>query len=154
MIKSRYVPWSEEDKQFLIDNWETMTDVEMAKVLGREVKAVKATRYRLHLAHPQRIVTDKEIDFIKVNTGKLTYRQMAKELNRPLPTIYSAAGRIYPKRSKENEKLWGRYTEDEVRFLEVNVKSMSIFELAEILNKTPKSIVSKLLREGLLGVEE
>ena len=153
MNKNRYKPWSEEDKQFIRDNWETMTDVEIAEALGRTRTAIGLMRHRMGLVHSPNKITDEEIEFIKSHVGKITYSQIAKELGRSLPTIYETVRKLFPERYGYGTP-WDRYSVKDSQFLKVNMKSMSIFELAEVLNRSPKSIAAKLLRDGFLDDDE
>ena len=152
MAVNSHEVWSEKDKQFLRDNWETMTDVEIAEALGRTRKAIGLMRHRLKLARPNNYVTDEEKQFIKDNVEKLTIRQIAEELCKPLGTTYKIIERVCPR--KNSEKRWNQYSAKDVMFLEVNWKSMSLYELAEVLGKPPKSIATKLVRDGILDREE
>lgn len=152
MAVNSHEVWSEKDKQFIIDNWKSMTDDELASALGRTRKAIGLTRHRLKLARPNNYVTDEEKRFIKANMGKLTIRQIAEKLGKPLGTTYKIIERVCPR--KNSEKRWNHYNDKDVMFLEVNWKTMSIYELAEVLGKPSKSIATKLVRDGILDREE
>ena len=58
--------WSEEEKQFVIDNWENMSDQELAQSIGRGVKGVADQRRKLGLYYPKNDITYYDVaDFIR-----------------------------------------------------------------------------------------
>lgn len=58
--------WSEEEKQFVRDNWENMSDQELAQTLGRSVKGVADQRRKLGLYYPKNDITYYDVaDFIR-----------------------------------------------------------------------------------------
>ena len=124
MNKNRYKPWSEEDKQFIRDNRETMTDVEIAEALGRTRKAIGLMRHRMGLVHSPNKITDEEIEFIKSHVGKITYSQIAKELGRSLPTIYETVRKLFPERYGYGTP-WDRYSVKAVSYTHLTLPTNS-----------------------------
>ena len=58
--------WSDEEKQFVRDNWKNMSDQELAQTLGRGVKGVADQRRKLGLYYPKNDITYYDVaDFIR-----------------------------------------------------------------------------------------
>lgn len=87
-----------------------------------------------------------EILFIKNNYQKLSAKQIADSLNRPLSSIQDKISTLNLKKEKCSNAKWD---EDEIEFLKNNYESKSYDEMSKYLNRTEKSIKIKAHKLGL-----
>lgn len=55
--------YSEEDRDFIRDNYETMSDSEIAEVFGRTSKGIRDQRYKMGLYYPKKIETYNNLNY-------------------------------------------------------------------------------------------
>lgn len=144
--------WTKEDKDFLRENYGSMTTAELSKVLGRSRRAIVSyaksilkleespINYRV-----SRALTDTEIQFILENYYTLT----AREISNALELSYAKTVSEIYKLRQEGKLGTKQYTEDDINFLKLNYKDLSIFEMAEILGRSYDSVIHKLYSLGL-----
>lgn len=91
MSKKR-VPFTKEEKDFIVENWQSMTDPEMAEKLGRTRGSVKGFRRRNHLIHEKNFFTKNEDQYLIKNYPSTNTEKMAEYLGRSVHSIYARAG--------------------------------------------------------------
>jgi len=110
--KKRMNGWTEEELQFVKENMDKLAYKEIAEVLGRTEAAVKrqvAIMRQLdpNLAkHKKKMVkvtvknawTEEELQFVRENKGKMTYKEMSKILGR---TVFGIKKQIAKMKKKE-----------------------------------------------------
>lgn len=93
--------WTEEELQFVRENMDKLAYKEMAEVLGRTEAAVKRQAAKMRQSDPnlakyrkKTIKTsvpnawkEEELQFVRENKGKMTYKEMSKILGRTVPAI-------------------------------------------------------------------
>lgn len=64
--------WNKADKQFILNNWQIMSDKEMACILGKEVRSVSEKRWNmglLHFHHYNQATYENLMKYIRGNIG-------------------------------------------------------------------------------------
>jgi len=163
--------YSEEDKEFIRQNYLNMTNVQIAKKLNRTVNGILTTARKLGLTgDPQktklghsslkttgsRNFTEKEKKFISDNYLKMTNLQIGKALKRHPGSIQRILRILGLSGNPEKLKVSGnvRYTDQEKEFIRENYFKLTNRQIALLLNRPPESIpyLAKML--GLSGNPE
>lgn len=92
--------------------------------------------------------TQKEIDFIKNNYGKMSRGKISKEINR---TYSSVESKIAELKLKNLERPW---TDEDLKFLEDNYKLLSYQEIGEKINRTKNAVQCKMRKQGWIKPEK
>lgn len=76
--------WTAEEEQYIRDNWERLSDTDMADHLGRTEKSVHNRRCALGLHRRQRPTSwsENEVDFLELHWGSWPSIKIARHLNR------------------------------------------------------------------------
>lgn len=80
----RYKPAEDE---IIRENWQKMTDLEIAQKLNRTRISIQDRRKRLRLVNRRRFWTPEEIDFIKQNFTLITDSDIAREIKRSSKSV-------------------------------------------------------------------
>ena len=133
--------WSKEDEQYLIANYKEKGDFEVGKLLNRTPTAIlkkrrnlKLDRHEFHIMEnkPARYWSDEEVTFLVDNHSKLTFGDIATELDRPLKGIMLKAQRLgllsSNRWSKKEDELLKKYY------------NSSLDQLAFLLDRSKKAI--------------
>lgn len=83
--------WTNEEIEFLKENFATMMHKELGEALNRTEQAVRAKCFELNLYKKEYPWTDKELEYLKTNYKNMTYRQIGKELGRTVDAVRSKA---------------------------------------------------------------
>lgn len=131
--------YSEEEKQFLKNNYLNMTEKELGEKLNRSVNSVSNKKRLMKLVRwGRKVWTEKEEIFLKSNYLNMTNSELAEKLNR---SIHSVEGKkCLMKLVRWSRKLW---TKKEVVFLKQNYKKLTDRELAEKLDRSIESVHQK-----------
>lgn len=145
--KSKY-NFTEEDDRFILDNFENMTDSEIARQLEKPVKSIIYRRLMVlkRKKVDRRNFSDEENQFILENCHRMTDIEIARRLNRSLISVTHHRNRILnrPKRSIKS------YSEDEDKFIRRNYREMTDNQMAAALNRTKASVA--IHRNEVLGL--
>jgi hypothetical protein len=152
--KSKY-NFSEADDQFIRDNFQEMTDAEMAGNLNKPAKAITYRRLVMLkcIKIARRNFTAEENNFILENYRKLTDTAIAKIMNRSLISVTHHRNRILnrPKRTIKN------YSAEDDSIIVKNFKTMTDSQLAKMLNRSKASVAvhrNEVLRLGKIKSRE
>ena len=145
--KSKY-NFSPEDDQFLMENFEKMTDSEMASKLDKPVKSIIYRRLIVlgKKKVNRRNFSEEENRFILENFDSMTDVEIAAALNRSLISVTHHRNRIL----NRPKRIIKGYTSEEDRFIEDNYKEMTDNQLARALNRTKASV--SIHRNEVLGL--
>lgn len=144
------IKWNEQEVAFLKDNYNNMTDSELGKKLGRTASAIERKRNSLKLfkkvQYSKVHITDEIKD--EIIQSKLSVREAYKVFSPKYHITRSQIESLYKKTgiSKDKARKW---TDDELEYLKVNVKTKSTQEIADELNRTPSAISKKRMQLGL-----
>jgi len=95
MIKNRVLEeWSDEEIEFLKNNYGKMKIAEIAKALNKNVFTVKNKAIKLGLRKKPPKWTQDEIEYLKSNYGKIPTTEIAEVLGRSVGAIYSKANEL------------------------------------------------------------
>lgn len=147
--------WTEEEIQFLKDNCEGRTYIELAELMPNRTRG--AIEYRcqdLGLNHAMKdgrrrnIWNKYEIEFLKDNHGIVELKDIGKHLGRDLSEVQYQITKL----GINCQKIW---SEEEIQILTRNVDSSNISGLESLLNfqKTPSQIYKKLSLLGLSALK-
>jgi hypothetical protein len=107
--------WTDEELQFVKENMDKLAYKEIAEVLGRTEAAVKRQvaimrqldpnlakhkKKMIKITIPKNGWTEEELQFVRENKGKLTYKEMSKILGRTVPGIKKQIAKM-----KQKEKI-------------------------------------------------
>lgn len=147
--KSKY-NFTETDDKFIMENWERMTDSEIASKLDKPVKSIIYRRLQVLKKKKvdRRNFSDEEDKFILENYDTMTDTEIARQLGRSLISVTHHRNRILnkPKRSIKG------YSEEEDQFIINNYRFMTDSQLALALNRTKASIA--IHRNEVLGLSK
>jgi DNA-binding CsgD family transcriptional regulator len=141
--------WSEEEIEFVRDNYQDMTDKEIAEELNRSKHSVRSRRNIEgwnKKTQDEEPWDEEETAFLRENYDDLTASEIADRLGRKVRSVHNKAERIDLR--KQVRQKW---SEEEVAFLREHNSDMDDSELADELDRTERSVHSK---RGELGLTE
>ena len=146
-LKSLSIYVTEEEKQFILDNYKTMTKKELVKALNRDYSTIRRWMINLGLEYTarKRFITEEEKQFILDNYKTMNIAEIAKELNRDYKFIkkFLVNNNLTPKRYRMH------FTEEEKQFILDNYKTMTNIEIAEKLGRTKNTIDTLKYKLGI-----
>ena len=128
--------WSDQEEQWLKENYQKIGLTNCAKYLNRSIKSTQNKAKRLNLTEQNNWTAD-EIAWLKVNRNKYSVQECANKLNRSKTAIIHYC-------SKLNIQAVPNWTEEETSWLKIHYKEKTIKECAIYLNKTESSIKNKV----------
>lgn len=146
--------WTNEQIQYLMDNYKGKTQKELASYLKKSHTTVSKKMIELGIKttyKERHNWNEKEIQFIKDNYMSMTYKEMALRLNRPQVSVEQKARKIGINKSEEMNIT--NYTKEDVDYLKSNISKLSYSEMAKTLNRTPERIRSKCFQLGIIPKE-
>ena len=126
--------WTEEEINFLKENWNKKTHKQIAKELNRSISSIANKTRQMRLVDKTNKWTDEEIEFLKENYFK-DVDFLANKLNKTCDAVKS-------KRFKLGLTSTNKWTKEEEDFLKENYFKDKDF-LVNKLNKSYDSIKSK-----------
>ena len=145
--RSKY-NFSEEDDRFIVKNYLTMTDPQLAEKLGKPVKSIIYRRLLVlgKKKVDRRNFSKQENEFILNNYQNMTDTEIARILKRSLISVTHHRNRILnrPKRKTRT------YSEAENTFIIENYLGMTDSQIAAALNRTKASVA--IHRNEVLGL--
>lgn len=79
--------WSEIETQYLLDNYGKVDNKILSAKLGRSLDAIRWYASKLGLTNKVKEWTKEELQFLYNNLSSLSYKEIAKQLNRPYPQV-------------------------------------------------------------------
>lgn len=167
--------YTEKEKDFIRENYLKMTNEQIAIKLNAKLSRVKRTRKgigamgsvlglvgsdkkkELTIKGKKNLYSEKEKMFIRKNYVKLTNKEIAKKLNRPISGINDIAMRLGLTNLPGKQNLWIRgdvetyYTEEEKEFIRKNYPKMTNQQLAKKLDRSVSGIKYLINKLGLSG---
>lgn len=132
--------WTEEEINFLKENWSTKTHKEIAKELNRSISSIANKTRKLRLVDNSSKWTDEEVEFLKENYFK-DVNFLADKLNKTCDAVKS-------KRFKLGLAVSNKWSKEEEQFLIENWNKDEDF-LVKHLSRNINSIRQKGYRMGL-----
>jgi hypothetical protein len=157
--------WSEEEEEFLRDNYKDYTDKELAEKINKEFdqnrssKSIKSKRGNLTLRKEKTVKntkwTTEQVKFLKNNYSQFSNKKLVKLFNKEfnLERSRSSIQNKGHKMGLEKEDWWGKKTEE---FLKENYSKINNKKLTKIFNnkfnynRDRKTITAKANRMGLV----
>lgn len=136
------IKWSNEEIEFLKNNYNTMTRKEIALAINKKEHNIKAKVKELGIRKATEHWSDEEIEFVKLNRDKMSLKDIAKHLNR---THYS----VQHVSKKFEEKAYRGWSKEDEQFLKNNYEIMTYREIADKLGKTFEAVENKGTRLSL-----
>ena len=85
--------WTEEERDYLIQNYNKYSLQEMAEILGRSVCSVKCEATKHHVKS-NRFWTDEEVEFIEDHYGDMTIKEIARKLGKDCVAVNNKITRM------------------------------------------------------------
>ena len=142
--------WNKTDDNYLIENYQKKSDLEMSLHLNRTPIAVFKRRKKMGLIREERIIfnppektwSKEEEIFLLDNFDKISLSEISFHLNRSLKAVSLKASRLG---IIENGSLWS-HKEDEIL---KEYRNLSVHELSFLLNRSSKAIKHRASKLGL-----
>lgn len=135
MIKIRN--YTQEELEFIKDNYNTMTAKEIAVKLNKSLGSINnATRKMGLIKQVHNQWTDEEIAFLKKNYVNMTSEEIATHINHTVDAINTMRDRLKLVRSQG-------WTDAEIQYLKDNYETTLFSELSEKLGRTEGAIRAK-----------
>ena len=132
--------WSEEEFQFLRDNYLSMTHAEMAEKLNRPIKSVQEFCSRLKLRKNPALWTEEEYQFLRDNFDKMSYTEISKHLKRPVNSVS-----LYCQRLNLTKQPHMKWTKEEDALLCKYYPTHTVNELLSLFpNRTEHSLGNRI----------
>ncbi|MCA9406571.1 MAG: hypothetical protein KC684_08535 [Candidatus Omnitrophica bacterium] len=151
--------WTQEELQYLRDNYESSSWEELLKNLNRTKATIIATankKLKLKRHDVQGgMWRDEDNEFLEEHYSIMANEDIAKKLNRPVHQIVAVANNRKLRKDnssfhrKETRKEW---TIEEEAFLLRNFAALPVKEIAKNLKRTENSVFRKMQRHGLFDV--
>lgn len=141
--------WTEEEDEFIKENYQSMTDEEIGIKIGRSDGAVRGRRLSLRLIkHPRFQWNEEKIAFLKANYVEKDIHYLSKKLNAPMSTIYNKASSLGLEKAKT-----GRYNNaEDDKLIKLRNQQLTWEEIAEELGRTYSSV--KYRHRKITGQDE
>jgi AraC-like DNA-binding protein len=144
--------WSDDEKQFLVDNYENMTDRDMAEEITkrygvtRTTNAVSRMMSTLKLKRRWHQWTDRQIAYVIRNLGNKTTAEIADDLGMKRGVIDYMLKTI--RDSSVTKTVWD---DDMIQYLRDMFGKYSYKDIADELGVSVSSVTSQAYRLGLCG---
>lgn len=138
--------WTEEDDDFLINNYRKMRYEEIGDYLGRSKYAVvtRAGKLGLKKITKKRWRKDEE-EFLRSNYEQMTYKELSNYLGENVKSVRTKCHSLGLVRERNI------YSNEEIEFLKNNFNKLNICEMSKILNRTECSVEWKLKKLRLFS---
>lgn len=135
--------YTQEEYDFIKENYETMSDSDMAKKLGRTKKSVEKARLRLNLYRhkPLDFTEEQEKEILSL---KMPYKKIAEIYGVPTDRIRQ----VFRKHGRKSN-LQTKWTDEEIEFIKKHYKEMSDAVIGEKLGRSIASVMKKRVSLGL-----
>jgi predicted transcriptional regulator len=140
---SKQATWTPDKVQFLIDNYQKMTALEISEVIDKTKQAIYTKMKNLKLKK-QVLWTPEQEQFLKDNIATMTFKEMSAVIGKSERAVDDKAQTLGLYRPLQ-------WTLEEEQFLIQNYKSMANKELSKKLNKSVSMIQRKA---GILGLTQ
>ena len=143
MGKIKY--WTQEENDFLINNYEKLTRKQVAEKLGRTEFSVKRRIKTLGISKESLKKSNwsqEEDDFLKESYEELSSQEIAEKLNRSEIAVKARFRML-------GFKKFSHWSQEEEDFLKNNYKEMSFKEIGEKLGRTANSVRNHVQTLGL-----
>lgn len=143
---------SENDLNFLKDNYNKLSVIEIAEKLNKSKTTIYKHIYKLGLHFDNKVGkpwTNEEIDYLKNNYKKFTYKKLAEKLNK---TEKGVNGKLHGLglTKSNNSKNW---KQEEIEYLKEAVLTKSYKEIQEHLGRSRNAIYNKVYELQLIPNE-
>jgi len=134
--------WTDEDRQFLKDNYKKMTNKELGEHFGMTATAIHYKLKTLGLKRSSGRWTEEMDHFLRSNYMRMTSAELASYLGRTTVATQVRVNSLKLRRLK-------KWTPEREQFLQENYEEMSNALLAKKLATTELAIAKKMSRMGL-----
>lgn len=136
--------WTEEEEQFLKDNYSTLSLEEQAEILDRSVNSIMSRARRIGLKR-YRYWTEEDEQFLKDNCKGRTYDELAKLMpNRTRSSIEFRCQQLGLNKYIKDGRQKTEWTDEEIKFLKTNHGKIEIKDMAKLLKKSKAAINYKI----------
>ena len=136
--------WSEEEIDYLRNNYSKVETKELCKKLNRTHNAIRSRASKLNLKRPSLLWTKEEDEYLEKNCKEKSIKEMSDFLGRTANAIEARMrlhGLIKPTRVKWDDK--------KVEFLTDNYNKMSLEEIAETIGCGKEAVYMQLYGLGI-----
>lgn len=145
---NRFRNFSDEEVEYIKQNYLNSTVSEIANYLGKKSSSVYNVIYKLGiLKQPHNKWTEDEINFLKNNYIDMTSEEISKQINHTVDAINTMRDKLGLVRNPN-------WTSDEIDFLVRNFDKMSHNEIGKHLGKTQSAITAKCFDLNLYKKEK
>lgn len=137
--------WTQEEEEFLYENYLTMTDQEIGDILTRTKDAIERKRAHLNLKKRERLNLDLEI-IKEILASKLTYLEVAQKYGITREQARSIFRKYSPDSYIAKTIQW---TPEEEEYLIKNYTTEGDKTIGEVLGRSASSILKKRIQLGL-----
>lgn len=141
--------WTEEEVEYLKNNYAKMTCEKMANKLNRSIGSIYVKVRKLNLPRKKEIWTEDDDIYLEYfifsKDGKL--KEAAEFLNRSLDTTRSRAATIRKKR--KDYYICRKWTTEEDNYIKTNYKSVTYQAIALRLGRSRMAVTMRVQRLGL-----
>lgn len=88
-IQRSYQPWTDNERQYLAENYQKFTPAELARQMGRTSSSVKNQANKMGVV--RHCWDAAELQFLRVNAASMTHRQIAAALGRTPRSVVGIA---------------------------------------------------------------
>lgn len=140
--------WSEEELNYLIDNYKNSTVKELAAYLNKTPGSVSyAANVNGLIKQPHNSWTEEQIEFLKDNYVDMTSEEIAKKFNRSIVSVNAMRDRLGLVRKP-------KWTEEEIQILKDNYDKLYYKEIGELLGRSAEAVDAKCFDLGLYKKEK
>jgi len=144
---------TEENKQYIIDHYQTDTVVAIAKAINQNERTISSFMRANGLSGKKRVFTDAEKAYIINNYPTRQAKEIAKTLGCSTGGIHGFAKVHHLKKTVRIYNTGKNWTPEEVDYLIKNYRDSAVSDLMAKLGKTKWAITSKKLalkKQGLI----
>ena len=143
--QEKHNPLSKEEKQYILNNYKSMSCNQMATYLKRSIRTISSFLRENDLEYQKpKFLTKEEKQFILNNYKTMSYKQIAKKLQRS--NTSSIINFLRKQKLIVSQKT---LTEEEKDYIKNNCEKKGVTEIGKILNRDKKTISNYIQRNNL-----
>lgn len=107
--------WTDEEEKILANEYKKKTNInDIAKMLNKKPSEIKSKAHKKGITNSNHF-TDTQINFIKENSGTLTYSEMAKVIGKDETSICRKLKELGIEKVNMQKKAWGKMTPTKIK---------------------------------------
>lgn len=143
--------WTNEEKDYLVENYSEMNIEDIAEVLNRSKGSIKSKAHLLNLTKKNLtdLWTHEEEKYLKENINNYYNDELCKKLGKSQANLRQKVDELFSpeemnERGKRRSSEYKNWTAEEEEYLRDNYRLKTYLEIAKDLDRTYRSVIGKI----------